>query len=75
MTYRVVVRRLAEFDLFRDVVETMDLASYFHSATPKSVADLKKWCEDQIIPHGRYRDFVKKGRGANTRRIFLYQLQ
>lgn len=49
--------------LFRDVMETMDLASYFHSASENAKHDLAKWYEDKIIQHSRYRAFVKKSQG------------
>jgi hypothetical protein len=46
--------------LFRDVVETMDLAAYFCSATPESKSSLAKWYKNEIIPHRVYREFLKK---------------
>ena len=48
--------------LFRDVMESMDLAEYFHSGTDKSKASLDKWYTDKIVPHSRYRDYVKQTR-------------
>ncbi len=48
--------------LFRDVVENMDLAEYFHSGTDKSVSFLVKWYADKIVPHRCYRDYVKRTR-------------
>ena len=46
--------------LFRDVVESMDLAAYFHSGTTRSVACLRKWYDDKIVPHREYRDHMRK---------------
>jgi hypothetical protein len=34
--------------LFRDVMESMDLAAYFHNATDKSKVSLGKWYADEI---------------------------
>jgi hypothetical protein len=50
--------------LFRDVVETLDLAAYFHSG--QSNSDLESWYENEIVPHRRYRDFVKKTMGKDA---------
>lgn len=52
--------------LFRDIVESMDLAAYFRSGTSKSVSYLNKWFEDEIVPNREYRDFVKKTHDAET---------
>ena len=45
--------------LFRDVMESMDLATFFHSGTDKSKARLKEWYADKIVPHREYREYVK----------------
>ncbi len=50
--------------LFRDVMESMDLAAFFHSGTDKSKACLKEWYADKIVPHHEYRDYVKQTHGA-----------
>ena len=47
--------------LFRDVLETLNLAAYFHSDSDDARADLRRWYEDDVIPHKRYREFI-----ANT---------
>jgi len=47
--------------LFRDVVENMDLAEYFHSGNDTSAA-LVKWYADEIVGHSCYRDYVKRTR-------------
>jgi hypothetical protein len=40
--------------LFHDIVKSMDLAAYFRSGTSKSLSYLKKWFEDEIVPHREY---------------------
>ena len=54
--------------LFRDVMESMDLAAYFHSKTEKSNKALKKWYRDKIVLHGEYRDYVKRIQGHDAAR-------
>jgi len=49
--------------LFRDVVETMDLAKLFHTPGEKSERLLKKWYANEVVPHREYRDLVKRTRG------------
>jgi hypothetical protein len=49
--------------LFRDVMETLDLAAFFSVNTMKSNKELKKWYNDEVIPHGEYRNFIKKTEG------------
>ena len=46
--------------LFRDVIETLDIAAYFSSASSQNNPDLIKWFKNEIIPHRKYRDFIKK---------------
>jgi hypothetical protein len=46
--------------LFRDIIESMDLAALFDSGTAKSRVFLEKWYRNDIIPHREYRDFVEK---------------
>lgn len=55
--------------LFRDVMETLDLAAYFHSNTIESNKQLKKWYNDDIIPHRIYRDFIRKNEGQNQAKL------
>jgi hypothetical protein len=52
--------------LFRDVVETLDLAAFFHSNTKESNDQLNKWYDDEIIPHQKYRDFIRKSEGEEV---------
>jgi hypothetical protein len=49
--------------LFRDVIESMDLAAYFSFASEESKRNLEKWFEDEIISHSAYRDFLGKNSG------------
>jgi len=49
--------------LFRDVMETLDLAAFFSSNTTKSNEELQKWYNDEVVPHGEYRNFIKKTEG------------
>lgn len=49
--------------MFRDIIETLDLAQYFRSGTPSSKFDLVKWYKDEIIPHKKSRKHVKKTSG------------
>lgn len=46
--------------LFRDVVESMDLAAFFYSGTERGKVCLKSWYADNIVPHHEYRDYVKQ---------------
>jgi hypothetical protein len=52
--------------LFRDIMESMDLAAYFHAATEKSSRSLRKWYNDEIVPHREYRDYVRKSQGSRA---------
>lgn len=52
--------------LFRDVVETLDLAAFFYTDTKESNNQLKKWYRDKIIPHRIYRNFIQKTEGADA---------
>ena len=57
--------------LFRSVLESVDLAAYFHSGSPDSATDLAKWYADEVVLHGRYRDHVRRTDGpaaANLKR-------
>lgn len=49
--------------LFRDVIESMDLAAYFSFESAESKQNLEKWFEDEIISHRVYRDFLGKNSG------------
>jgi hypothetical protein len=63
--------------LFRDVIETLDLAAYLHSGSPAAQVNLQKWYDDEVIPHRKYRDHIRKTLGekpADERRDFYSQL-
>jgi len=45
--------------LFRDAVETMDISAYFYLAGDKAKKDLKKWYQNEVIPHKTFRNFIK----------------
>ncbi|ATC64878.1 hypothetical protein CMV30_13370 [Nibricoccus aquaticus] len=49
--------------LFRDALETQDLAFYFAKAGPVADGDLKRWYGDDVIPHRVAREFVKSVHG------------
>jgi len=49
--------------LMRDIIETLDLSAFFSSNTDKSNKELRKWYEDKVVPHRKYRDFIKKTKG------------
>jgi hypothetical protein len=51
--------------LFRDVIETLDIAAYFSSASAESNSNLIKWFKNEIISHSKYRDFIKKTKGES----------
>lgn len=50
--------------LFRDVMETLDLGAFFSSDIAESNKELQNWYNDEIIPHRKYRDFIKKTEGV-----------
>ena len=63
--------------LFRDVVETLDLLKLFHSGTEKASRTLEKWYENEVISHGKARDYLKDVEGeavAAARRDYYRQL-
>ena len=46
--------------MYRDVIETLDLAAFFSADNPDSNKHLTKWYEDEVIPNRAYRDYIKK---------------
>ncbi len=52
--------------LFRDIIETLDLAAYFASRSDQSAKNLEKWYADEIIPHRVYREFIKLTEGDQS---------
>lgn len=53
--------------LFRGIVETLDLAAYFHMNSNKSNRQLEKWYNDEVIPNSLYRDFIKETKGTKAK--------
>lgn len=49
--------------LFRDTVETLDMSEYFMFGEKEAKKDLEKWYENEVIPHRRFRNFIKKSYG------------
>lgn len=49
--------------LFRDTVETLDMSAYFMLGGEEAKRDLEKWYQNEVIPHRRFRKFVKKTHG------------
>jgi hypothetical protein len=49
--------------LFRDAVETVDMSAYFFLAGKEAKRDLDNWYGNEVIPHRRFREFIKKNHG------------
>jgi hypothetical protein len=49
--------------LFRDVLESMDLAAYFSVRDDKSGKAMAKWYRDEYVPHSEYRNHFRKIHG------------
>lgn len=49
--------------LFRDAVETLDISAYFFLGGETARKDLDKWYENEVVPHRRFREFIKKNHG------------
>lgn len=60
--------------MFRVVIETLDLAAYLHSNSPAAQNNLKKWYENKVIGHKIYREYIGKtsGKAAEIRRREYY---
>jgi hypothetical protein len=52
--------------LFRDAVETLDMSAYFVLGGKDAERDLDKWYENEVVPHRRFREFVKKAHGNES---------
>jgi hypothetical protein len=61
--------------LFRDIIESLDLAAYLHSDSTAAKNNLRKWYEDEVIPHRVYRDYIQTtlGKKAAARRADYYR--
>lgn len=63
--------------LFRDVIESIDLAEMFIVGDEEDATKLKKWYSNEIISHGESRKFIAKSRGntaSEQRRSYYRQL-
>jgi len=58
--------------LFRGIVETLDLAEYFHRNSNKSNRQLEKWYNDEVIPNSLYRDLIKETKGIKAKEEKTY---
>ncbi len=54
--------------LFRDVLESLNLAAYFHSEVTSSRKDLNDWYDGEVIPHRKYREYLSKEYGEEARK-------
>jgi len=52
--------------LFRGIVETLDLAAYFHMNSNENNRQLVKWYNDKVIQNSLYRNYIKKTKGIKT---------
>ena len=52
--------------LYRDILETLDIAAYFHSRTDNAERDLLKWYDNKVVSHSRYRDYIEKNEGKEA---------
>lgn len=51
--------------MFRHLIEVMDITSYFQTGTTRSQQDIKRWFDDEVIEHRRYRDHLEKTQGKD----------
>jgi hypothetical protein len=54
--------------LFRDVVENLDLLTFFRSNDFKANEKLEEWFKGEFIPHKISREYLKKTDGENARK-------
>ncbi|MDE1236837.1 hypothetical protein [Vibrio aestuarianus] len=61
--------------LFRDVIENLDLLTYFRAETHQSQKDLRKWFKGEFIPHRVSREYMREtdGESARKQRAKYYQ--
>jgi hypothetical protein len=61
--------------IFRDVIENIDLLTFFKSGTESSKEYLTKWFGGEFIPHRIAREYIKEveGESARKRRAKYYQ--
>lgn len=51
--------------MYRDVIETLDLAAYFNADNVDSNKHLTHWYKDEVIPNRIYRDYIRRTIGEN----------
>ena len=54
--------------LFRDILESLNLAAYFHSEVDSSKKNLQLWYAGEFIPHRIYREYIKDHFGESARK-------
>jgi hypothetical protein len=54
--------------LLRDIMESLDLAAYFHADKAENRKNLDKWFADKIIPHRIYREYIKTTSGEGVKK-------
>ena len=52
--------------LYRDILETLDIAAYFHSRTENAKRDLAKWYDNKFVGHFKYRKHIKETVGKEA---------
>lgn len=53
--------------LFRDVVENLDLLTFFRSNTPKATQKMNDWFNGEFVPHKISREYLKETDGESAR--------
>jgi hypothetical protein len=53
--------------LFRDVLESLNLAAYFYSKVSPSQLHLESWYKDEFVPHSVYREYLKTEYGEEAK--------
>ncbi len=61
--------------LFRDVIETLDLAAHFVRLGQASTNDLVKWYSNQVVQHGRSRESAGREHGQNVKATMTTEYQ
>ncbi|GBG07405.1 hypothetical protein PAT3040_01955 [Paenibacillus agaridevorans] len=56
--------------LFRDVIETIDLATYFSSSDKDKDSHLNNWYNNKVIPNRVFRNFIANTAGESISRAY-----
>ncbi len=56
--------------LFRDVVEAIDLATYFSSSDKDKEKNLKSWYDNKVIPNRVFRNYVSNTAGETVAQAY-----